>query len=257
MSVFGSYSNYYDLLYKDKDYPAEVDFIESLFKKYGTGKIKTILDMGCGTGGHALLLAERGYSVTGIDMSKSMLSIAKEKARKANISVDLFEGNIREFNTNRKFDAIISMFAVIGYQITNDDLKKAVENARKQLKHNGLFIFDVWFGPAVIAQKPGDRIKIIENESERIIRLTRSALNIIKHTVDVSFDVMVIHEDKIEKHIEEIHEMRFFFPQEIIHYLEDSGFELLKICPFLDLNAKIDENIWNITVIAKVAGEIN
>jgi SAM-dependent methyltransferase len=257
MSVFGSYSNYYDLLYKDKDYPAEVDFIESLFKKYGTGKIKTILDMGCGTGGHALLLAERGYSVTGIDMSESMLSIAKEKARKANISLDFFEGDIREFNTNKKFDAITSMFAVMGYQIKNDDLKKAVENARKQLKNNGLFIFDVWFGPAVIAQKPGDRIKIIQNESEKIIRLTRSSLNIMKHTVDVNFDVMVIHEDKIKKHIEEKHEMRFFFPQEIIHYLEDSGFELLKICPFLDLNAKIDENNWNITVIAKVPGEIN
>ena len=257
MSVFGSYSNYYDLLYKDKDYPAEVDFIDLIFKEYGTGKIKTILDMGCGTGGHALLLAQRGYRITGIDMSASMLSIAKEKAKKANISMDLFKGDIRDFNTNKNFDAIISMFAVIGYQIKNDDLKKTVENARKQLKNNGLFIFDVWFGPAVIAQKPGDRIKIIQNENERIIRLTRSALNIMKHTVDVNFDVMVIHEDKIKKHIEEIHEMRFFFPQEIIHYLEDSGFELLKICPFLDLNAKVDENNWNITVIAKAAGEIN
>ena len=82
-----------------------------------SSEIKTILDMGCGTGGHALLLAERGYGVTGIDMSESMLSIAKEKARKANISVDLFEGDIREFNTAKKFDAIISMFAVMGYPL--------------------------------------------------------------------------------------------------------------------------------------------
>lgn len=253
MSIFGSYSNYYDQLYNDKDYPTEVDFIESLFKQYGTGEIKTILDMGCGTGGHALLLAERGYSVTGIDMSENMLSIAKDKARKANIPVDFFEGDIREFNKNKKFDAVISMFAVMGYQTTNNDFEKALENARKQLKQSGLFIFDVWFGPAVIAQKPGDRIKIIENESEKIIRLTRSALNIMKHIVNVSFDVMVIHEDIIKKHIKEIHEMRFFFPQEIIHYLEDSGFKVLKICPFLDLNGTVDENTWNITVIAKTA----
>lgn len=79
MKVFGSYSNYYDLIYKDKDYSAEVYFIDSVIKKYAKGSVKTIFDLGCGTGSHAFLLAEKGYNVTGVDMSEDMLSIEKKK----------------------------------------------------------------------------------------------------------------------------------------------------------------------------------
>jgi hypothetical protein len=54
--------------------------------------------------------------------------------------------------------------------------------------------------------------------------------------------------------INEKHVVRFYFPQEIKHFLEATGFEVLKICPFLDLKGKVDENIWNIAVIAKKGG---
>lgn len=59
MSVFGSYSKYYDLIYKDKDYLAETNFIDSLIKKYAKGNVITILDMGRGTGGYTFLFAEK------------------------------------------------------------------------------------------------------------------------------------------------------------------------------------------------------
>lgn len=215
MSVFGSYANFYDLLYRDKDYPAEVDFIEALFKKYANGTVKTVLDMGCGTGGHALLLAERGYSVTGVDRSEAMLSIAEEKARKVNGSAEFFHADIRDFDLNKEFDVVISMFAVMGYQTTNEDFERALLSAGKHLRKGGLFIFDVWFGPAVISQKPGDRVKIIENDDERIIRMTRSSIDIMKHTVDVNFNVMKIRDNKIYEPVDETHRMRFFFPMEL------------------------------------------
>ena len=54
--------------------------------------------------------------------------------------------------------------------------------------------------------------------------------------------------------VEETHVSRFFFPQEVCHYLADAGFEVLKICPFLDLDGKVDENVWNITVVAQAKG---
>lgn len=80
--VFNRYSNYYDTLYEDKNYGAECDFIETIFSKFYLAPVKHILDLGCGTGGHAIPLAQRGYHVTGIDRSEEMLKKAEEKARR-------------------------------------------------------------------------------------------------------------------------------------------------------------------------------
>lgn len=251
MSVFGNYSNYYDQLYQDKDYPAETEFIESLMKKYSNRNVKTILDMGCGTGGHAFLLAEKGYSVTGVDVSESMLSIAKEKAQKTKIPVHFFQADICDFNLNKKFDVIISMFAVMGYQTSNENFEKALSNANQHLKSDGLLIFDVWFGPAVISQKPGDRIKIVENSNEKIIRLTRSTVDIMKHTVDVNFNVMRIKDNKIYEPTEETHKMRFFFPMELELFLKNTGFEVLNMIPFMEIDGILLDNNWDMTVVAR------
>lgn len=251
MSVFEKYSNYYDVLYKDKDYNAEIDFIVSLIRRYANDDVKTILDMGCGTGGHALLLAEKGYCVSGVDRSESMLSIAKEKAKKRKIPVEFLKADIRNFNSNKKFDTIISMFAVMGYQTTNEDFEKALLSACQHLKPGGLFIFDVWFGPAVISQKPGDMIKIIETNSEKIIRLTRSALDIMRHIVDVNFTVMKIRGDKILESTEETHRMRFFFPMELEFILKKTGYQVLKMIPFMEIEGVLSEDNWDMTIVAR------
>jgi len=58
------------------------------------------------------------------------------------------------------------------------------------------------------------------------------------------------------KEINEKHVMRFYFQQELKYYLENAGFEVLKICPFLDLNGRVDEHVWNIAVIAKAVGGV-
>ncbi|MGZ7180607.1 MAG: class I SAM-dependent DNA methyltransferase, partial [Halobacteriota archaeon] len=81
MDVFDRYAQYYDLFYRDKNYTDEVDYVDALIEKYALGKPATILDLGCGTGGHAVLLAKKGYDVTGVDRSDAMLAIAGEKKR--------------------------------------------------------------------------------------------------------------------------------------------------------------------------------
>lgn len=251
MSVFGSYANFYDLLYRDKDYPAEVDFIEALFKKYANGTVKTVLDMGCGTGGHALLLAERGYSVTGVDRSEAMLSIAEEKAMKINGSAEFSQADIRDFDLNKKFDAVISMFAVMGYQNTNEDFEGALLSAGKHLRPGGLFIFDVWFGPAVLTEKPSDKVLEIENGDEKVIRTTKARLRFMEHIVEVQFHIMRIKGNTIGEQTEETHNMRFFFPKEIEYLLENNHLEMVDIIPFLYQEDEIDLSTWNVSIIAR------
>src|SRR5450432_1981030 len=82
MSVFGAYSRYYDLLYRDKDYAAEASYVRSLIGQHCPAAT-SILDLGCGTGRHALLLAEHGYRVTGVDGSPDMLIAARSQASAA------------------------------------------------------------------------------------------------------------------------------------------------------------------------------
>src|ERR1019366_7539077 len=78
--VFGRpYAHQYDALYGEKNYTAECDAVEELLRRYGSGPRHTLLDLGCGTGTHALLRADRGYAVTGVDRSAAMLECAREK----------------------------------------------------------------------------------------------------------------------------------------------------------------------------------
>ena len=251
MNVFGDYANYYDALYREKDYEKECDFLERIWEELSSEPISRILDLGCGTGGHALPLAQRGYDVTGVDRSEQMLAIARAKATQANLSVEFQHGDIRNLELGQTFDAAISLFAVMSYQTTNDDLAAAFRTARRHLEPGGLFVFDCWFGPAVLNQRPSDRYKIVEVDGERIIRFVSPVLDILQHTVQVNYKILRLRNGRVVDEVDESHLLRFLFPQEIAYYLAESGFKLLKLCPFMELNRQPTEQDWNVTVVAE------
>lgn len=252
MTVFGKeYSEVYDYLYKEKNYEKECDFVEAIFSKFSV-KVKKILDLGCGTGGHALILAKRGYEIVGVDRSKKMLEIAQNKAKSAKLTIEFVEGDITNIDLKRKFDAIISMFAVMSYQITNSTIAKTCVTAKKHLQPNEIFLFDCWYGPAVLVEKPGVRVKEINlNKDEKIIRFTEPILNILDHTVETRFKVLKIKNGCLINETKESHLMRFLFPQEIKYFLEVAGFKKIEFCPFLELEKPLTEHDWNMTVIAR------
>ena len=246
---FEDYAAYYDLIYKDKDYKKEVDFIEEIF---GESKPKKILEVGCGTGSYTRILLDRGYKVTAVDVSGDMLKIASEKC-----DCKFIKGDIRDITLNEKFDTCIAMFAVMGYITENAEIIKVLNNIRKHLKPNGIFVFDVWNGLAVLRLLPEQRIKEVENDEIRIIRFAVPNLRAFEQICEVNYKLIILNKrDNKLKEINEKHVMRFYFPQELKYYLENAGFEVLKICPFLDLNGKVDESVWNMCVIARaVDGE--
>ena len=250
--TFDRYTTYYDALYQDKDYEAECDFLEQIFACYAQAPIRTILDLGCGTGGHALPLAERGYTVTGVDRSETMLAEARCKAKamaQRAGSYDFVQGDICSLDLDRTFDAVIAMFAVISYQTTNDDLVAAFRTAKRHVEPGGLFIFDAWFGPAVLTERPTDRFKIIEAGGERIIRFASPVLDISSHTVQVNYKVLRLRNTQLLDEVDESHLMRFLFPQEVSYYMENSGFRLLRLCPFTELERELTERDWNFNAI--------
>jgi SAM-dependent methyltransferase len=236
--TFGStYSKFYDAIYYDKDYKKECDWIENVLEKFRI-KGRKILDLGCGSGNHAIELAKRGYEVVGVDKSHYMIERATEKVKNQNLKIDFIEKDIRNFDLGVKFDVVISMFSVISYITENRDLLSTFSNVKKHLKDGGIFIFDAWFGPAILHQKPEPKIKEIKiSNLEKIIRLTFPELNILDHTVDITYKLFYISESSFEE-FEEVHKIRYFFPKEIEFFLTTAGFEKVHLFPFLKLEGK-------------------
>jgi SAM-dependent methyltransferase len=250
LKTFDAYARYYDVLYGKKDYESECNFLEKIFQTFASHPVRRVLDLGCGAGGHDLPLGRRGYAVLGVDCSPQMLVKARGKAEQASLEIAFHEGDIHNLNLVRTFNAVIAMFAVVSYHTTNANLSATFRSARRHILPGGLFVFGAWFGPAVLGQGPGDRVKTIEKDGERVIRLAKPVLNVLHHTVRVNYKVMRIKDGRVLDEVTETHLMRFFFPQEITHYLENTGFKLLQLCPFMRLDRSPTEQDWNVAIIA-------
>jgi SAM-dependent methyltransferase len=218
--VFNAYARYYDLLYKDKAYNTESEYIYSIIKQYAPDA-ESVMELGSGTGAHAGHIASFGYSVHGIDLSSTMVKQANE--RKLNLPTEIanrlvFEkGDVRDVRTGEKYDVIISLFHVMSYQTSNEDLLKAFETVVIHLKPGGIFIFDYWFGPAVLTQKPEVKIKRMGDERSEILRIAEPILKICSNTVEVNFTVII--SDKFLRTdfevVKESHLMRYLFLPEL------------------------------------------
>ncbi len=251
--VFGSvYSDSYDTFYGEKDYQAECDQLEALFRQYAALPVHSLVDLGCGTGNHALPLSERGYHVIGIDRSEAMLAHARDKAQRLPVAQrpDFQLGDVRAFDLQQKFDAALMMFAVLGYQIDNADVLATLCAVRQHLEPGGLFIFDVWYGPAVLHQRPSDRLKVLHSGDQTLLRAAGGALDTYNHTCAVSYHVWQFSGDRVIGESEETHTMRYFFPQELKLFLEVAGFDLVQLVSFNDPQVSPSEKDWNILCIA-------
>ena len=175
--VFNYYAVYYDLLYKEKDYKAETEYIVRLLEEKGftTG---SILELGCGTGKHAEQFAKMGYSVHGIDLSSAMIKEAnKRKPSHLSNQLDFEIGDICEYSIDKKFDAVISLFHVASYMIKNEQLVAMFETAARHLNPGGIFIFYFWYGPGVLTTPPSIRVKRLENEEVNVLRIAEPQIH--------------------------------------------------------------------------------
>lgn len=246
------YADQYDLFYGDKDYESECDLLEQALKRHGKEPVQTILDLGCGTGNHSIPLARRGYKVHGVDISENMLAHAVEKAQKETIKYPpvFSQGDVRSVDLGKQFDVVLMMFAVLGYQLTNEDVLAALRTVRKNLKPGGLFIFDVWYGPAVLAIRPSDRVKVIPTQDGKLIRIASGTLDINSQIAEVNYHVLKISGDKLVNETEETHKMRYFFSQELEMALNQTGLSLRTLTAFPNLTKPADETTWNTLIIA-------
>ena len=257
MSVFGAYSHYYDLLYEDKNYSKEVEFVSAIIRRHAPDA-RTVLDLGCGTGIHACAFAREGYQVTCLDRSAEMLARARDRLKQAvsnGSPVDFQQGDIRDFKLTDRFDVVVALFHIISYLPANSDLDAAFAQIREHLKPGGLLIFDHWYGPAVLTDRPAPRIKTFENDEVKIIRIATPALLVNDNLVDVRYDLTIIRKSSSRcSQVVENHRMRYLFWPEIESLLSRHGLDQVEFREWLSDRAP-DQSSWNTFVAATAQPE--
>lgn len=249
MSVFGNYSRYYDLIYRDKDYVKETQFVLDMLTPC-IGQSASLLELGCGTGKHATLLAEKGYSIHGVDQSEEMLVRARDRLAELPMNTAqrlcFAAGDARTYRTEKKVDAVISLFHVASYQTTNDDLLDYMQTASAHLKPGGVFLFDYWYGPAVLSDRPARREKHMESGEIEVQRIATPTMDATASVVDVRYDISIRDkQSNVTETLQETHRMRYLFTPEIDLLARISGLRVVRSTEWLT-GATPSYQSWNV-----------
>jgi SAM-dependent methyltransferase len=251
MSSFERYSEYYDLLYRDKDYRAEAAFVTRVLEaRSGAAGERTVLDLGCGTGRHDRLLAEHGYRVHGIDVSAAMIAQARAELASAApgvaTRVQFTEGDICRVRTGETFGAVVSLFHVMSYLPTQRHLEDALGTARAHLDAGGLLLFDAWYGPAVLTTPPSVRVKRASGPGFSVLRIAEPTLFANENRVDVKYTLLVSpRAGVVGETFEEVHRMRYWFHPEIEGAASRTGFEVVEFGEWMTGRTP-DATTWNV-----------
>jgi SAM-dependent methyltransferase len=248
--VFGAdYSAAYDALYLDKDYGAECDTLEQRFER-ADRTVRTLLDLGCGTGRHAVELARRGYEVVGVDVSEEMLARARRRAADDHTHASFVLGDIQSIQLDRRFDAVVSMFAVVGYQTSDDALRATFDTVRRHLEPSGIFLFDVWYAPAVNAVGPTIRVKTVAVDGGEIERRAAGELDREQRICTVRYELTHRRADGLATTSRETHRMRYFDERELETFLAGAGLSMRSVTSFPDVEHEPSVDSWNVLVEA-------
>lgn len=217
--LFSNYAETYDKETFTQGTIGEVDFIE---QEINFDKTKLILDIGCGTGRHAIELAKQGYKVVGVDLSASQLKRAREKAQKAEVKVDFIQKDARQLDFNDEFDLVIMICEGAFPLMETDEMNfQILQGATKALRKNGKFIFTTLNALFPLYHSVKDFLN--KNSGETT-------------TEELTFDLMTFREystlttedDFGNKKILHCNE-RYYTPSEITWLLKSLGFKRIDI----------------------------
>jgi SAM-dependent methyltransferase len=225
--MFGHlFANWYDRWHVTKDYGSEVDQLIELFVK--EGQVSSVLDLGCGTGRHVELLADAGYEVVGVDRSEQMVRHARERV---SARAEVVHSDIVDLALDRTFDAAIMMFSVLGYLVTDEALQAALESVHRHLRPDGLFLFDILDGSAVLRREPRGGFTRIPDGDAELVRVVLGSVADEEGLFRQDIQMWHLAGGRVVDHVKENHEIRYFLPRELELLLQRGGFELLDTAP--------------------------
>jgi len=213
--IYSELAEYYDVVYSFKDYRQETARVVKLARRYGRSGGREWLDVACGTGHHLQYLSRR-YRCTGVDLSPTMLRVARRRAP----GVRLIRADMRRFRLDQEYDVISCLFSAIGYVRTLGGLRQAIANFARHLKPGGVLVIEPWLTPQ--AYRPGTahlqvgragEVKVARaNTSER-----RGQLSVLR------MHYLIAEPGRPVRYAVDVHSMGLFTHNETLRILRESG----------------------------------
>jgi ubiquinone/menaquinone biosynthesis C-methylase UbiE len=213
--MFSESAEFYDAIYASfKDYRAEAARVAALLRTLQP-QCRTVLDVGCGTGEHARLLAADGFIVDGLDLDPGLIRIAARKHPSGRFVV----ADMSAFQLSHRYDAILCLFSSLGYLLTLDRVRQALECFRRHLAPEGVVVVEPWFTPGVLEH---GRVMqhTVESNGVRISRVSRMEIDGVASHLHFEYE---IRDASGTRHVSETHDLGLFTRDELQRTFEEAG----------------------------------
>lgn len=242
MTAFGdTYAQWYDTFYAGKDASGEVDAVLAVARRGGLPAGGAVLDVGCGTGRHVAIVAQRGYRVSGTDSSPAMLARARDRcAGQAGIQAP--------GETTGTFDLVYSLFDVLSYQTTAADAREFMRRLSGWTVPGGIVVVDCWHLAGVLGNRP----------ERREARFTDAAGSSLTRSVTPKFDpltgISTLDYSLSQEHAQvarETHRLRAFTALELELLANCAGLVVEGITPANRYDEELAADDWHAALVAR------
>jgi SAM-dependent methyltransferase len=213
----------------DMNRKGEVDFLVHCFQRFARRPVRRVLDIACGTGPHLIRLADRGYAMTGLDLSPRNVEFVRQRMQDRGGAADMFVGDMTNFRLARPVDAAICMQDSQGHLLSNEALLAHLRCVAKALRPGGLYVFDRYMASSWT--NPARSWSWSRRRGRLIVRATFSALNDVNPVSQVFRERMTLEavENGTRRVYRQTHLSRMVFPQELRALIDlAGGFEFVQ-----------------------------
>jgi SAM-dependent methyltransferase len=213
----------------DMNRKGEVDFLVHCFRRFARRPVRSVVDIACGTGPHLVRLAERGYRMTGLDLSRRNIEFLGERLAERGLGADLVVGDMTDFRLARPVDAAVCMQDSQGHLLTNAQLVAHLRAVTANLRRGGLYVFDRYMASSWT--DPARSWSWSRRRGRLIVRASFSALNDVDPVSQIFKEHITLEavENGARRVYRQTHLSRMVFPQELRALVElAGGFEFVQ-----------------------------
>ena len=230
-------SKYYHILYKERDYREAQHFLDNLVARLGLKPGLRVLDLACGKGRHSVYLAEKGFNVTGVDLSEESIAYARQLECE---HLSFYVQDMRKAFHINYFDVVLNLFTSFGYFEKEGDNLKAISSMTKAVKPGGLVVIDFMNSAQVIRNLVRSEEKTVEGITFRIERWVENGFIVKKIEFDADGHEYVFHE-----------RVRVLTLDHFREYFNSTGLKIIHLYGDYQLNGFDEERSDRLIMVAK------
>jgi SAM-dependent methyltransferase len=250
-SFSGLHAGYYDLVYADKPYAEEARFLVRHLEAALGRPPRTLLDLACGTGRHAVEFAAMGIEVTGVDLNEELLAHARERAPEIEfVAQDMCELDLGD----ARFDAVTCLFDSIGYPQSGERVIAALAGAGRHLADGGVLAVEFLHAPAMLLHAAPLRVGRWDTaDGGELLRVSQTRLDVPRQLMEVEYDLVELRSDGTYGRWREQQSNRFFSVEEMTVLMGAAGLAHIESVPAYRDSSGIKADTFHVLAVARVA----